>query len=401
METRDALKIKFDMVLPLLDERQRRTYLATEAATLGHGGVALVAQVAGVSRTTVHRGLSESPDPTGRVREPGGGRRSLRDTDPGLVEALDALVAPETRGDPMSVLRWTCKSTRNLAEALTAAGHKTSHRVVGKLLGELGYSLQANAKTREGKDHPDRDAQFRYIGKQVRKFQKKGEPVVSVDGKKKELIGTYKNGGQEWWPKGKPEEVNTHDFMDKELGKAVPYGVYDVGLNEGWVSVGRDHDTSVFAVESLRRWWNSMGVSAYAKAKSLLVCADGGGSNGHRLRLWKLELARFASESGLKITVCHFPPGTSKWNKIEHRMFSHITMNWRGRPLVSFECVVQLIGATTTREGLRVKAELDAGTYPTKIKVSDKEMASLPLDRHKFHGDWNYTLAPAGKSKSQ
>lgn len=398
MEIEEALKIKFDMVLPLLDERQRRIFMATEAATIGHGGVALVARVAGASRSTVHAGLNESAEPSSRIRRPGAGRKRLQDSDPGLLEALNAMVAPETRGDPMSPLRWTCKSTRQLADALTKAGHPVTHRTVGTILAEMGFSMQANAKTREGRDHPDRDAQFRYINRQVRKHQKAGQPVVSVDTKKKEPVGNFKNAGREWQPEGEPVETNMHDFVDKKLGKVVPYGVLDVGRNEAWVSVGQDHDTATFAVESLRRWWTSMGLDAYPDAHSLLVCADGGGSNGHRTRLWKLELAKFANESGLKITVCHYPPGTSKWNKIEHRLFSHITMNWRGRPLVSHECVVEVISATTTREGLRVKAALDEGVYPTKVKVSNEEMASIPLTRHKFHGkDWNYTISPSSE----
>lgn len=398
METEEVLERKFAKLLPHLDERQRRVYLASEAEALGHGGVSMVARVAGVSRTTVHAGLSEPNESKSRTRRPGGGRKTLKETDPELLEALNALVDPDTRGDPMSALRWTCKSTRQLAAALTESGHPVSHVVVGELLREMGYSLQANSKTREGKEHPDRDLQFRYINKQVKKHQKDDQPVVSVDSKKKELIGNFKNSGREWERVGEPQEVNTHDFPDKKLGKAVPYGVYDVGLNEAWVSVGRDHDTAAFAVESLRRWWNSMGSNAYPDAGTLLVCADGGGSNSHRTKLWKLELAKFADETGLKITVCHFPPGTSKWNKIEHRLFSHITMNWRGHPLVSHQCIVDLIGSTTTRQGLRVEAGHDTKTYPLKIKVSKKEMATIPLTRHKFHGDWNYTIMPAANN---
>jgi hypothetical protein len=394
VETEQALKIKFDMVLPLLDERQRRIYLATEADAIGHGGVSLVARVAGVSRSTIHAGLGESVESSGRIRRAGGGRKQTQT--PALIKALESMVSPETRGDPMSPLRWTCKSTRQLADAMKEAGYPVSHMLVGKLLRQMGYSLQANAKTIEGGDHPDRDDQFQYISKEVRKHQRTGQPVVSVDTKKKELIGNYKNAGREYQPEGEPVEVGVYDFPDKAEGKAVPYGVYDVNLNQAWVSVGRDHDTAAFAVESLRRWWNHMGSEAYPRAKRLLICADGGGSNGHRPRLWKLELAKFASESGLTITVCHYPPGTSKWNKIEHRLFSHITMNWRGRPLTSHECVVELIGATTTREGLHIEAALDPARYPTKVKVSKSDMATVPLKRHRFHGDWNYTIAPAG-----
>jgi hypothetical protein len=314
-------------------------------------------------------------------------------TDPGLVVALEALVDPDTRGDPDSPLRWTCKSTRALADALTAQGHPVSHSTVGDLLRGLGYSLQANAKTREGAAHPDRDAQFVYLAGQVRAYLDAAQPVVSVDTKKKELVGRYKNGGREGQPKGSPEQVNTHDFPGPE-GKAIPYGVYDVAANEGWVSVGKDHDTAAFAVATLRRWWQGMGAVAYPNADRLLICADAGGSNSYRTRAWKAELAEMARDTGLAVTVCHLPPGTSKWNKIEHRLFAHISMNWRGRPLESHEVVVQLIAATT-RSGLWVHAELDEGTYPTGVKVSDRDMAALPLTKHAFHGEWNYTLYPA------
>jgi hypothetical protein len=400
VDTEAVLERKFELVLPHLNERQRRVYLASEAEALGYGGVSLVARVAGVSRTTVHSGLNDPVEPSSAMRRPGAGRKALSESNPDLLEALNALVDPETRGDPMSPLRWTCKSTRQLAQALNEAGHTVSHTVVSHLLREMGYSLQANVKTREGTEHPDRDAQFLYLNRQVKKHQKQGHPVVSVDSKKKELVGEFKNGGREWQPVGEPEEVNVHDFPDKKLGKAIPYGVYDVGLNEAWVSVGRDHDTAAFAVESIRRWWDTMGSEAYTDADSLLICADGGGSNGYRTRLWKAELGKLADEIGLNITVCHFPPGTSKWNKIEHRLFSHISMNWRGRPLVSHECVVQLIGSTTTREGLRVKAGQDAGRYPTKVKVSNDEMAAIALKRHKFHGEWNYTIRRSAASQN-
>jgi hypothetical protein len=307
---------------------------------------------------------------------------------------LEALVEPDTRGDPMSPLRWTCKSTRQLAAALTQEGHPISNRVVGDLLREAGYSLQANVKTREGSQRPDRDAQFRYLNDQVKAFLAQRLPVVSVDTKKQELIGTFKNGGQEWRPQGQPERVNVHDFPDPQVGKALPYGIDDVGRNAGWVAVGRDHDTASFAVASLRRWWQVVGAVAYPQATQLLICADGGGSNGPRLRLWKVELQGFADAAGLAVTVCHLPPGTSKWNTIEHRLFAHISMNWRGRPLVSHEVVVDLIGATTTREGLRVQAELDTAIYPTKIKVSNADLATVRLTPHAFHGEWNYTIDP-------
>jgi len=395
-----ALKEKLSRVLPHLNERQKRIVLAAEARALGRGGVTRIAQLAQVSRPTIHKGLRDldcPPEPgaaTVRVRRPGGGRKRLKHKDRTLVEDLEGLVEPEARGDPMSPLRWTCKSVRQLAYTLGALGHRVSHQVVGELLHEAGYSLQANAKRFEGSKHPDRDAQFAYINEQVKGFLDAGRPVVSVDTKKKELVGSFKNGGREWRPKGCPDEVNVYDFPSLAAGRAIPYGVYDVARNEGWVAVGCDHDTATFAVQSLRRWWCSMGLSSYPEADRLLICADGGGSNGHRVRLWKVELQGFAQQTGLKVTVCHLPPGTSKWNKIEHRLFSHISMNWRGRPLVSHDVVVQLISATTTREGLSVKAELDTAQYPTKIKVSDKEMKALNLRKHNFHGEWNYTISP-------
>jgi hypothetical protein len=330
---------------------------------------------------------------TDRVRRPGGGAKSITEKYPTLEGALKALVDPETRGDPESALLYTLKSTRQLAAELQAQGYEVSHEMVAQLLRRLRYSLQANAKTREGSSHVDRDAQFRYINDQVAAFSASGDPVISVDAKKKELVGNYKNPGREWQPVGEPEEVNVYDFPGKAVGKAIPYGVYDVQANEGWVSVGGDHDTAAFAVETVRRWYRSVGKPTYPGASRLLICADGGGSNASRSRLWKTELAGLVAETGLEVTVCHLPPGTSKWNKIEHRLFSHISMNWRGRPLVSHEVAVELIGATTTRTGLKVRAERDLGLYPTKIKVSDEDLAAVPLRKHAFHGEWNYTIA--------
>jgi hypothetical protein len=389
---------KYEAIAPFLDERQRRLWLGVEARALGRGGISMVARAAGVSRTTVTAAIKELADPgagapVGRMRRAGAGRPPLVAGDPTLLGALEALVEPATLGDPQSPLRWTAKSTRALADELRAEGHAAGARTVAKLLKELGYSLQAMAKTTEGRQHPDRDAQFRYLAEQVDDHLAAGQPVVSVDTKKKELVGAYKNGGQEWQPKGEPAPANVHDFIGPE-GKAIPYGVYDVAADAGWVSVGRDHDTSAFAVATLRRWWQTMGAPTYPAADRLLICADGGGSNGSRTRLWKVELAAMAADTGLIITVCHLPPGTSKWNRIEHRLFSHISMNWRGRPLESHEVIVQLIAATTTRTGLTVQAELDEGTYPKGIKISDKQMTALPLDRHDFHGEWNYTLRP-------
>jgi Rhodopirellula transposase DDE domain len=391
------LKEKMTALLPYLNERQRRLFLAVEARALGHGGVVRVARATGVSRPTIQQGLREltgAVAPRERVRRVGGGRRSLAERNPALLTDLEALVDPDTRGDPMSPLRWTCKSTRQLAGALQERGHRVGYRTVAALLDQAGYSLQAAAKTLAGSQHPDRDAQFRYLNDQVKALLAAGQPVVSVDAKKKELVGTFKNGGREWQPQGQPEQVNVHDFPDKQVGKAIPYGVYDVGRNAGWVTVGRDHDTATFAVASLRRWWQAVGTGAYPGAERLLICADGGGSNGYRIRLWKVELQQFADASGLTVTVCHLPPGTSKWNKIEHRLFAHISMNWRGRPLVSHEIIVDLIGATTTSTGLRVQAELDPGQYPTKVKVSDDELATVQLTPHAFHGEWNYTVTP-------
>jgi hypothetical protein len=396
-----ALADKLAAVLPHLNERQRRVLLAAEARSLGRGGVSAVARAAKVSRPTIHKGLSElgegppAAEQLGRVRRPGAGRKMLEEKDPGLVGALEALVDPDSRGDPMSPLRWTCKSVRQLSEALQQQGHPVSHEVVRELLWKAGYSLQANAKRLEGGTHPDRDAQFQYLNQQVKEFLAQGQPVVSVDAKKKELVGRFRNAGREWQPQGEPEAVNVYDFLSQSEGRAIPYGIYEVGRNVGWVNVGRDHDTATFAAESLRRWWRAMGRAVYPQADRLLICADGGGSNGYRVRLWKAELQRLADEMGLQITICHLPPGTSKWNKIEHRLFSHISMNWRGRPLISHEVVVELISATTTREGLQVHAELDTGEYPTKVKVTDEQMATLNLRPHAFHGEWNYTIAPS------
>jgi hypothetical protein len=378
--------------------------LAAEARALGRGGVTRVAQASGVSRPTIHKALRELDGPAtdpGRVRKAGGGRKRTRDRDPGVVAALEELVDPDTRGDPMSPLRWTCKSTRQLATALGDRGHLVSHNVVADLLHELGYSLQAPAKRLEGSQHPDRDGQFHYLNEQVKAFLAQELPVVSVDAKKKELVGPFKNGGREWQPKGEPESVRVHDFVDRELGKAIPYGVYDVAQNTGWVTVGKDHDTASFAVATLRRWWRAVGSHVYPEAKRLLISADSGGSNGYRVRLWKAELQRFADATGLEVTVCHLPPGTSKWNKIEHRLFSYITMNWRGRPLISHEVILELIGMTTTRTGLRVHAELDTAKYPTKVKVSDAELEAVRLTPHQFHGEWNYTIAPASPHRTQ
>jgi transposase len=396
-EAQAQLTVKFAALFPHLDERQRRLMMGAEARVLGHGGVRAVVRAAAVSETTVRRGVLEleaGEEPLGRVRRPGGDRKRVADLDPGLRPALLALVEPDERGDPMSPLRWTVKSTRTLAQELARAGHKVSADTVADLLREEGFSLQANAKTLEGRRHADRDAQFRYLNEQARVHRDAGQPVISVDTKKKELVGEFKNSGRQWRPAGDPAPVNVHDFAGPKLGKAIPYGIYDVTANTGWVNVGTDHDTAAFAVESIRRWGSGQGEAAYPQATRLLITADAGGSNGYRTRAWKLQLARLAAETGLTITVCHLPPGTSKWNKIEHRLFSHITMNWRGRPLTSHEVIVQSIAATTTRTGLRVMAELDTNTYPTGVAVDDAEMAALPLTRHLFHGEWNYALHP-------
>ena len=395
------IQVKYRSLEPELDERRRRQWAAAEARDIGWGGITAVSQATGMSRMTITTGLQELDLPENervvagcRIRRPGGGPKSLTETDPGLMAALEALIEPTTRGDPESPLRWTCKSTRNLADELTHQNHPVGARTVAKLLQGADYSLQANRKTREGSSHPDRNAQFEYINASVQRFLKRGQPAVSVDAKKKENVGDFKNAGREWFPKGKPEEVRVYDFLIKSLGKAALYGVYDLLRNEGWVSVGIDHDTSQFAVNSIRRWWTEMGQQRFPHARELLITADGGGSNGSRNRLWKLSLQDLADELGIKLFVCHFPPGTSKWNKIEHRLFSFITKNWRARPLVSLEVIVNSIASTTTKTGLTVRASLDTNRYPTRIKVTDEQMAQLRLKRHAFHGDWNYTLSP-------
>jgi hypothetical protein len=396
-----GIRRKFRALQPEMDERMRRQWAASEARELGWGGVSLVTAATGLSRPTITVGQRELELPPKqrvtegmRVRRPGGGRRSLSETDPGLLPALESLIEPTTRGDPESPLRWTCKSTRRLADELTRQDHPVSPGTVAALLREAGYSLQANRKTREGGSHPDRNAQFEYINANVLRFLRRGEPAISVDTKKKELVGDFKNGGREWRPQGDPEKVRVHDFLIKTLGKAIPYGVYDMLNNQGWVNVGIDHDTAEFAVNSIRRWWSHMGHRRFPRASELLITADGGGSNGSRCRLWKVSLQELADKLGLKLLMCHFPPGTSKWNKIEHRLFSFITQNWRGRPLTSHQAIVNLIASTTTSTGLIVKAALDTNHYETKIKVSDEQLAGLRLKRHEFHGEWNYTISP-------
>jgi len=393
-------------LMPHLNERQLRLAAALEARSLGYGGVSAVARATGIARGTVHRAVEELKRPMAtsavhQVRATGGGRKPIALRDPSMMKRLKVLVEASTRGDPMSPLLWTCQSTTALAGTLSREGYPVSHDTVGRLLTDMGYSLQANMKTlAEGAAHPDRDRQFQHLNRHVHHFLKQGDPVISVDTKKKELVGPYANKGRRWHPRGKPEHVKIHDFIDPEEPKAIPYGIYDVAKNLGWVNVGCDHDTASFAVSSLRRWWQSRGRHEYPHAGRLLVCADSGGSNGYRIRLWKFELQSFADDTGLWMTVCHLPPGTSKWNKIEHRLFSYISMNWRGRPLVSHEVVVQLIGATMTKTGLRVKAKLDTRKYPLKIKVSNEEMASLNIEPHKFHGEWNYTIKPRKLKKS-
>jgi hypothetical protein len=396
----EQIGVVYAEVKAVLDERQRRLVLGAAARRLGRGGIKKVAAAVGVDPETVSRGVKEiqaGPVVDGRVRAVGAGRPSVTATAPGVAEALESLVEPVTRGDPESPLRWTNKSTQRLAEELTGQGFAVGPRTVSKLLKACGYRLQANAKVVEGRQHPDRDAQFEYVNTQAVAFGAAGDPVISVDTKKRELVGDFKNAGREWEPVGEPAEVSVHDFPGDAVGVALPYGVYDMAANTGWVNVGTDHDTAVFAVESIRRWWRQVGADAYPSARRLLVTADGGGSNGSRLRLWKAELARFADETGLAVTVVHLPPGTSKWNKVEHRLFSHITMNWRGRPLSSHEVVVQTIAATTTRTGLRVKAVLDQNTYPTGLRITDRQMKELlrrHITRHQFHGDWNYDVSP-------
>jgi hypothetical protein len=395
-----AVRLRFAQVAALLDERRRRLWAAAEAKAIGYGGVSLVARATGLTRPTIHAGLRELASgiaclPEGRVRRSGADGKPLAHTQPDLPAALDALVEPTARGDPESPLRWTCKSVRKLAAELQRQGYRIGRQKVADWLRKLGYSLQGNRKTREGGQHADRNAQFEYIARQVRMLQRRGQPVISVDTKKKELVGDFKNGGREWRPQGQPEGVRVHDFLDKKLGKAIPYGVYDLAANTGWVSVGIDHDTSDFAVETIRRWWRYMGRKRYPQAKELLITADGGGSNGCRSRLWKVALQRLATELGLIIRVCHLPPGTSKWNKIEHRLFSQIAINWRCRPLTSHEVIVQLIADTKTGTGLRVRAALDKRSYPTGRKITNQELAEINLHRAKFHGEWNYRIRPA------
>jgi len=393
-----GITARYEALKPVLDERARRLLAAAESQVVGKGGISAVAQATGISRPVIRQGIAElkNPDtlPSGRIRRKGGGRKKAVEKDESLTSDLQNLLESTTRGDPESPLRWTCKSVRQLTGELTRMKHRVSHQVVADLLHALGYSLQANSKTKEGTDHPDRNAQFEHLNGKVKWCLGRHQPVISVDTKKKELVGDFKNNGQELRPKGSPELVRVHDFVDPELGPAAPYGIYDLGRNSGWVSVGMDHDTAEFAVETIRRWWRSMGQPSYPSATRLLITADAGGSNGSRLRLWKLELQKLADETGLRIVVCHFPPGTSKWNKIEHRLFSFISQNWRGKPLRSFETIVSLIAATTTSTGLRVHAELNTETYAAGIKVSDQAFAQIKIRRDKFHGDWNYEIQP-------
>ena len=394
-----GIKKRFSVLSKFLDERSRRLVVGAESLALARGGISVVSRATGISRPVIRQGIAELKNPEtalrGRVRRAGGGRKRIAEQDPLVLRDLEKLVEPVTRGDPESPLRWTCKSVRRLAEELSQQGHEISYPVVAELLRELGYSLQANRKTKEGDSHPDRNAQFEYINRKVKRFLAGKQPVISVDTKKKELVGDFKNGGRELRPQGDPEKVRVHDFLIPELGRATPYGVYDLARNTGWVSVGVDHDTAAFAVESIRRWWQSMGQSVYPKTHRLLITADAGGSNGPRIRLWKVELQKLADETGLRIAVCHFPPGTSKWNKIEHRLCSFISKNWRGKPLISFEVIVNLIAATTTAKGLKVHAELDANSYPAGTKVPDKELAGVRLKPDVFHGDWNYEIHPS------
>jgi Rhodopirellula transposase DDE domain len=401
MVDESALVEKFAVLRPLLDERQWRLLLGAEARALGHGGIAAVVRASGAARSTVSIGLREvraGVVADGRVRAPGAGRRSVEQAQPGLGEALEDLVSPETRGDPMSLLRWTTKSLRALRRALADAGFRVSRRTVARLLRQAGYRLQAVFKTKEGSSHPDRDAQFCFINDAALGFVAAGDPVVSLDCKKKELVGEYANKGREYQPSGSPVQVNGHDFP-AGVPKAIPYGVYDIGADEGWVSVGVDHETSAFAVNTLRTWWQEMGRARYPRARRLMVTADGGGSNGYRRRAWKVELAAFAREAGLDVTVCHFPPGTSKWNKVEHRLFSFISMNWRGRPLTDYQVVLELIANTTTETGLTVSACLDEGLYPIGVEVGDAELAAVPLVPLEFHGEWNYVVGCGRKRK--
>ena len=393
-----AARKRYREMAPVLNEQSRRRFVALEARALGRGGVSMMARLSGLARSTIYHGLSDIRDNVsaspGRVRKKGGGRKAKAEQDPTLVVDLKRLVEPVTRGDPMQPLLWTTRSLRNLVKELAKKGHTVCPTVVGDLLRRMGYRLQANSKTREGGQHIDRDAQFQYINTQAKAFLAADEPVISVDTKKKELVGNFKNGGREWRPKGTPELVNVHDFIDPKLKRAVPYGVYDINNNVGWVSIGTDHDTASFAVNAIRRWWRTMGRKRHPKATRLMISADGGGSNGYRVRLWKVELQKLADQLKLPITVCHLPPGTSKWNKIEHRLFSFITINWRGKPLRTYRTIVELIAATTTDAGLTVRAELDENKYPKGVKVSDARLAAVNLDRHSFHGEWNYTISP-------
>ena len=399
--TLTTLRRKYRAVRPVLTERSRRVWAASEAMALGHGGIGVVERATGISRSTISRGIRElalgDTLETARTRRPGGGRQRAEIKDATRADDLTGLVEPTTSGDPDAPLRWTSKSVRRLATELQALGHEVSYRLVGTLLHEAGYRLQANRKTREGTAHPDRDAQFHYVNDQVQRFQRQHRPTISVDTKKKELVGAFKNAGREWRPAGSPEAVRVHDFVIPAQGKAIPYGIYDLARNEGWVSIGIDHDTAGFAVHAIRRWWRVMGRAAYPDTRALLITADAGGSNGSRVRLWKWALQQFATRTGLAITVCHFPPGTSKWNKIEHRLFSHIAMNWRGKPLVDLATIVSLIGATTTDAGLRVRSELDTGTYPNGVVITDEQLAQIRLVPHAFHGDWNYTIRPRAR----
>jgi hypothetical protein len=393
-----AIRQRFAALDPVLDERGRRRFGAAEALTAGRGGIAAVSRARGLARSTIGRALSElrggETVDGERVRRAGGGRKPMGETDASLIDDLRSLVEPTTRGDPQSSLLWTCKSLRKLSQGLRDMGHEIGRTLVGELLHKLDYTLQSNRKTREGSNHPDRDAQFRYINDRVKEALAAGEPAISVDTKKKELVGDFKNAGREWRPQGSPEEVRVHDFVIPELGRAAPYGIYDIANNAGWVSVGVSHDTAAFAANAIGRWWSLMGRERYPNPNSLLITADGGGSNGSRVRLWKLELQKLADELAIPITVCHLPPGTSKWNRIEHKLFSFITGNWRGKPLVNHQVIVQLIAATTTKSGLKVRCELDQNTYPAGVKVSDAQIEAINLTRHDFHGEWNYTINP-------
>jgi len=402
----ERIRRKFKSLRPRMNERLRRQWAAAEATALGWGGISAVVAATGLSHNTIDRGIHELAMPSRRrsaegktsaadgIRHKGGGRKPITESDPSIAPALENLVEPTTRGDPESPLRWTCKSTRRLAEQLRRQGHRVCERTVAKLLIDAGFSLQSNRKTREGGHHPDRNAQFQHINDRVMAFQRRDQPVIFVDTKKKELVGNFKNFGREWRHAGQPLEVLVHDFIDPGKGRAIPYGVFDLTNNQGWVSVGIDHDTASFAAEAIARWWRKMGRKRFPKARQLLITADGGGSNGSRCRLWKVALQQLADRIGLDLSVCHFPPGTSKWNKIEHRLFCHITQNWRGKPLVSHQVIVNLIAATTTRTGLRVRAELDTQHYPVGIKVSDEQLAQVRIKKNDFHGEWNYDIIP-------